>query len=1083
MPDRSRSLGPLLAAVLFYAAAVLLLSWPLPSALSTAVAAPGVRGGLEGAWLRADLDLVLWILASVARNLATQPARLFEAGFFHPAPDTLAGSETLIGVAVVSAPIYWASGNLSLTYNLTHLFVVWLAAVTSFVTVRAWTGSASAALLAGAAVAFSPYVVADWSRLHWSAVSLFPLVLLLVERGAANPTPRRLAALAAVTALQLLAGVYIAFELVVLLACYAPLLVLAHRRNGSWRVLPALAVAALPSVPFALQYERYAETTFPLTRMDADAILRATEVPPDVLAVDVVRGATAPILLLAAVGLALGPRAHRATRAGLGLAAVFGFLLALGPDAPLLPGTTTPGIYSLATDALPGFGRIRGPVRFVTVTFVAVGLLAGFGAARIGQAVRDRGREVAARGVAVATVLGALVLVVARAPDTEPTLRAIDPDGREIDRWLRERPERGAVLELPVGSSALDVATLATTTEAMLGATRHGRPVVNGYTGHPPRSHELLAALGRRLPDADALEDLCALTDLRFLVVHLDRLPYRRRPWERLGERRDLRPVATLGDTRVYEVPGPCGGLKQALRDELRNPDIQETLRGRPLDGPGPAPDEVRLTGRRARDVAADVLAFRAIDVTNLGHDTWAGLTTATHGRLELFSRWTEHRTGRSIERSVGTPLARDLAPGETTRVRVELQHPPPGDYRLDIELGRRDGSGRIEPLTAEAGFAIDVRAGVPLCQGEPPTPVGAEDAGRRPSVLLVVLSSVRRDRLGAYGFDGGRTRTLDRLAAESVVFEAAVAASSRTLPAHAAIAAARSPGARTGARETVGPLVRENALAEAFHCAGYATAAFVGDPGLDEHTGLDRGFATWDDILPRGNPNAATRAASHTTLRARRWLEEHPDRPVFLFVHYQDPHGPYRAPRRLGRGIERPTRNPDPLLRVNPDDSGRGGLPAFQALAGVRRASEYEHRYLTAIRATDRWLGVLLAAFEHHRPEAGHVVLVTSDHGVSLGENDHWFDYGHGCTPELASIPLLLRGPGLSHARRDEPVSHVDILPTLLELAGIAPPPTDGVALGPVLRGERHLPPRTVSCRPPGPTPPLAGPIEALLG
>lgn len=1080
MPDRLRSLGPLVGAALFYGAAVIFLSWPLPTALGTAVVDPGARGGLEGAWRRADLDLVLWILASVARNLATRPTELFEAGFFHPAPDTLAGSETLIGVAPLSAPIYGASENLALTYNLTFLLVVWLAATTTFVTVRAWTGRASAALLAGAALAFSPYVLADGSRLHWSAVALFPLVLLLVERGATDPTPRRLAALAAVTALQLLAGVYIAFELVVLLACVVPVVVLARRRQGAWKILPALLVSAGPSVPFALQYERYAVTTHRLTRAEADAVLRATEVPADMLAADVVQGATAPVVLLAALGLALGPRAHRATRAGLGLAAVLGFLLALGPDTPLLPGTTMPGIYSLATDVVPGFGRIRGPVRFVTVTFVAVGLLAGFGAAAVGDAVRARGRERTARGVAVATALGALALVVVRAPDSGLALRAIDPDGREIDRWLRDRPEPGAVLELPVGSSALEPATLATTTEAMVGATRHGRPLINGYTGHPPRSHELLAALGRRLPDADALEDLCALTDLRFLVVHLDRLPYRRRPWERLGERRDLRPVTTLGDTRVYEVSGPCGGLKETLRAELRNPDIEETLRGRPLDGPGPSSDEVRLGGRRTREIAADVVGFRTVEVTNLGRETWAGLTTATHGRLELFSRWTDLRTGRSIERPFGTPLARDLAPGETTRVRVELQHPPPGEYRLAIELGRRDPTGRIEPLATDSRFAIDVRTAVPPCQGMPP--IADHPSGRRPDVLLVVLSSVRRDRLSAYGFTGGRTRTLDRLATKGVVFDAAIAASSRTLPSHVAIAAARSPEATADSRARPGALVSENTLAEAFHCAGYATAAFVGDRTLDEHTGLDRGFDTWDDVLPRGHTDAAARAASHTTRRAQRWLEENPDRPVFLFVQYQDSHGPYTAPRRLGRAIERPERVPDPRLGVNPDDSGLGGLPAFQALAGVRRASAYEHRYLTAIRATDRWLGVLLAAFERHRPDVDRVVLVTSDHGVSLGENDHWFDSGHGCTPELASIPLILRGPGLDHARRTEPVSHVDILPTLLELAAIAPPPNEGVALGPLLRGERRLPPRTVACRDPEGTPPLAGPIEALL-
>ena len=81
-------------------------------------------------------------------------------------------------------------------------------------------------------------------------------------------------------------------------------------------------------------------------------------------------------------------------------------------------------------------------------------------------------------------------------------------------------------------------------------------------------------------------------------------------------------------------------------------------------------------------------------------------------------------------------------------------------------------------------------------------------------------------------------------------------------------------------------------------------------------------------------------------------------------------------------------------------------------------------------------------------------------------GEGYHYFSHGHSTSPDGAHVPFLLRAPGLAPGRREEVVSHVDLMPTLLELAGLAlPADLSGVALGPVLRGERELPDRLVYC------------------
>lgn len=345
------------------------------------------------------------------------------------------------------------------------------------------------------------------------------------------------------------------------------------------------------------------------------------------------------------------------------------------------------------------------------------------------------------------------------------------------------------------------------------------------------------------------------------------------------------------------------------------------------------------------------------------------------------------------------------------------------------------------------------------------------DDAAGRPDVLLLIADTLRADRLPAYGFEYGKTPTLDRLTREAVVFDRAVAASAATMPSHASMFTSRfvrqhSVGYSNG--DTI--LADEKTIAQHFQEAGYATAGFIGNIMLNRLTGFARGFEVYDDRLPqpeKNRPDFFEREAPQTTQRAIAWLKNRAgDRPVFLLVHYQDPHGPYTPPDRVLRGISLPTPDEEPRLPVNETQSGYEGVPAYQALDGLDRPSQYESRYLAEILYMDRWMGLLLNAFEEHRPDAGHVVLFTSDHGESLGEEGHWFAHGHTSMPDLAHVPFLLRAPELPAGRRPEPVSHVDILPTLLDLAGL-PVPDDaaGVALGPYLRENERLPARELYC------------------
>ena len=335
------------------------------------------------------------------------------------------------------------------------------------------------------------------------------------------------------------------------------------------------------------------------------------------------------------------------------------------------------------------------------------------------------------------------------------------------------------------------------------------------------------------------------------------------------------------------------------------------------------------------------------------------------------------------------------------------------------------------------------------------------------PDVLLVTVDTLRADYLGAYGFAGETSPHFDALAARSVVFERALAASSRTAPSHASIMTSLFVRQHAlGAGDGTTRLGDERTLAEYFREAGYATAAFVGNATLSRRSGLDRGFETYDDELPhaeRNRPYRFERSGAETSERALAWLTAQ-NGPSLLWVHLQDPHGPYTPPPPFDQTFNLEAQPGDHPLPVHESQSSFRGVPAYQALEGLVEPRQYRSRYAGEIRFADESLGKLLAACEARAAARGVIILVTGDHGESLGENERYFSHGFATTAEQSHVPLLLHAPELAPGRRSELVHHIDVLPTLLELAGLPlPEEPRGVALGRVLRREQEMRKRIV--------------------
>lgn len=311
-------------------------------------------------------------------------------------------------------------------------------------------------------------------------------------------------------------------------------------------------------------------------------------------------------------------------------------------------------------------------------------------------------------------------------------------------------------------------------------------------------------------------------------------------------------------------------------------------------------------------------------------------------------------------------------------------------------------------------------------------------------SVLLITLDTTRADYLGCYGQPEPLTPNLDRLAADGVVFEHAIAQASVTPVSHASLFTGLNPYAH-GLRVLHG--VKENkldervpTLAEAMRALGYATAAFVSAFPASEHFGLAQGFDVFDSdflvqpveeiVSPAGLVQGGDnqRRADATTDRALEWLAEAPDR-FFLWLHYFDPHDPQMLP-------------PEPYV----DGVDRDG-PVRETLRAL---------YRREVAFMDAQIGRVLAALEESGRFDDLVAVVTADHGQGLGDHDWW---SHGILyEEQIRVPLILRlpeGPRERGRRIDYLVRSIDVMPTLLELVGIAPegqPPMQGRSLVPLL-------------------------------
>lgn len=318
--------------------------------------------------------------------------------------------------------------------------------------------------------------------------------------------------------------------------------------------------------------------------------------------------------------------------------------------------------------------------------------------------------------------------------------------------------------------------------------------------------------------------------------------------------------------------------------------------------------------------------------------------------------------------------------------------------------------------------------------------------------LLLVTIDTLRADQLGAYGSDRGLTPNLDRFASGATLFERAYAPAPFTLASIAALLTARYPeevGIETNYSAVAGDVPT---LATWLSAHGFETRAAVSNVVLDRSSGLDRGFARYDDELRerervRPLPERTAEATTDAALALQAGAPH--DAPLFLWVHYQDPHGPYTPPpgyREAQLAAER-ERVGDAELPLARGDRGVGGIPRYQALDGHRDVAFYRAGYAGEIRWVDEQIGRLLSELDARGFLDRAVAIVTADHGEGLGEGDYWFSHGEFLYPPQLRVPLIVSRPGGRGERRSDVASLLDVAPTAAALLGVDPVATaDGL-------------------------------------
>ena len=414
------------------------------------------------------------------------------------------------------------------------------------------------------------------------------------------------------------------------------------------------------------------------------------------------------------------------------------------------------------------------------------------------------------------------------------------------------------------------------------------------------------------------------------------------------------------------------------------------------------------------------------------------------------------------------------------TPLFARLQYVPPLAGALLALLGLR--LARVRPaLPIALGLALlaggAAAPGVYLARTTPPRaerPALPPARAGAPDVVLVVLDTVRAQDVSAYGYARATTPTLDGLAREGALFLDATSPSTWSLESHASLFTGRYPSSHGAHGEHRFLDDRFPTLAAVLASRGYETLCFTANAWISDGLGLTRGFArqdlSWRDegggaghlfgflprVLAKLGVEPPDKGGGTVVRHFARWVDERPTDgpPSFVFLNFIEAHFPYHQ-------------LPDAYLSAFTDRPRRAlrqlSLDLLAAQFGGRLDDPARYReaaldmYDGGVLYTDHLLAQVVDALRRKGALERTILVVLADHGEVLGEHGDFFGHGPSLHEPMIRVPLVIRGPGVpAGVRVPAPVSTVGVFATILDLAGVEPPPTLQVgSLVPVVRGE----------------------------
>lgn len=343
-------------------------------------------------------------------------------------------------------------------------------------------------------------------------------------------------------------------------------------------------------------------------------------------------------------------------------------------------------------------------------------------------------------------------------------------------------------------------------------------------------------------------------------------------------------------------------------------------------------------------------------------------------------------------------------------------------------------------------------------------SPTKQAELSEKPNVILIMVDTLRRDRLGCYGLPpAARTPNIDALARDATIFKKTYSQATHTKPSTASLFSSRYPSEHRAIHKTQSLPSSVLTIAEVFAQQGYYCGGIVSNINLAPVYNFQQGFHEYTYLPPKflfGANDAASRLVVYGVLRLvwmkissskyvyhfyrcaetitgyfNNFIDRNKDKRFFLFLHFMDPHDPYFEHPYSGKGFARASMpNPDPKF-----------------------AGPFQDRYRQEIEYLDYWIGRVMEKLKREGLYDNSIIVLTADHGEEFYEHSGWW---HGTTlyEETTRIPLIFKKPHEADAGQvgEELTRSIDITPTILSLSGIdvpkimrgrnlfGPPPTE---------------------------------------